>query len=92
MDPLSVAASIVTLIGVGTKTAEALRFTYKSYRNAPREMREIAVEIEFINGLFDNLAASMERSPEAYTEGFLKRAKNMINNVKHPLTWIANTT
>lgn len=81
MDPLSVSTSIVTLVNAGSQTAKALKYTYKTYHDAPQEISEIAAEIDLINGLFDNVAVSIERSPETYSEGFLKRATNMINNV-----------
>ena len=84
MDPLSVAASIIALVEAGSATAKALTYTYKTYRNAPKEIRAVAADVDLISGMFDNLAASMKRSPESYTEGFLKKARNMTCNVGLP--------
>lgn len=44
MDPLSLTASIITVVGVASKTSKALRSLY-DLRHAPREILELTNEV-----------------------------------------------
>jgi hypothetical protein len=44
MDPLSLTASIITVVGLASQTSKALRSLY-NLRHAPREMLELANEV-----------------------------------------------
>ncbi|KAL9092730.1 MAG: hypothetical protein Q9159_000628 [Coniocarpon cinnabarinum] len=78
MDPLSITTGVVGLISFGNEAQSLLRKTYKNLRYARIQIEDLATDLEFTNGLFDNLAALMDRAPDTLPANFKKQANRTL--------------
>jgi hypothetical protein len=81
MDPFSITVGVVGLADAGTTLAGFLTDKYKSYRDAPELILEIAHEVEFCAGLVDMFGSSLDRPGVKYPERFVRDAKGLVERV-----------
>lgn len=78
MDPFSITVGVVGLADAGTSLAGFLTDKYKTYRDAPELILEIAHEVEFCAGLVDMFGTNLDRPGAEYPERFVRDAKNLV--------------
>ena len=78
MDPFSITVGVVGLADAGTSLASFLTDKYKTYREAPSLILEIASEVEFCAGLVDIFGSSLDRPGSQYPDRFVRDAKNLV--------------
>lgn len=78
MDPFSITVGVVGLADAGTSLAGFLTEKYKTYRDAPELILEIAHEVEFCAGLVDMFGSNLDRPGAEYPEKFVRDAKNLV--------------
>jgi len=78
MDPFSIMVGVVGLADAGTSLAGFLTDKYKTYRDAPELILEIAHEVEFCAGLVDMFGSNLDRPGAEYPERFVRDAKNLV--------------
>jgi hypothetical protein len=81
MDPFSITVGIVGLADAGTNLAGWLTEKYKSYRDAPELLLEIAHEVEFCAGLVDMFGSSLDRPGVEHPKRFVRDAKVLVEKV-----------
>ncbi|KAH6722050.1 hypothetical protein BKA61DRAFT_166849 [Leptodontidium sp. MPI-SDFR-AT-0119] len=83
MDPLSLTASLIAVVGLASQTSKALRSLY-NLRHAPREILELANEVSELQALLslvqkatDNIAQdTLSPGDLDFIEGLIKVPEN----------------
>ncbi|KAF2118626.1 hypothetical protein BDV96DRAFT_642815 [Lophiotrema nucula] len=70
-DPLSVIASVVGIVGAGTKLAITLYDLCDKAKNAPHSIREIASNLSLLSTILENIADVLKRHKDVYEERLL---------------------
>lgn len=86
MDPFSVTVGAVGLADSGMTLAGFLQDKYKAYRDAPKEILEIADEVQFCSSLVDTLSASLDKAVDSYSSAFVRDARTLVTKVCVPLS------
>ena len=84
MDPFSITVGAVGLADAGTSLAGFLTDKYRSYRDAPELILEVAHEVEFCAGLVDMFADSVDRADVGgkVPKKFVKDARGLVERVR----------
>jgi len=81
MEPVSLAASIVTLTDTGFSVGKLLLDTYSSYRNAPQEVLEIAHEVNICCSLMASMGEQLRTCSVQYSAEFQQSVAWLLQNV-----------
>jgi hypothetical protein len=86
-DPLSVAASIITLVGVGCKVSQGLKDVVETWKNAPQELSMIALRIRHMTVCLSSACSLLEEHGDLFRDQLL----SMLNDIHWPFKPIQDT-
>lgn len=80
-DPLSVAASALTILSASTTCAKALQNAIREWRNAPDEIAQLNNEVVEVQVLLDSLCQTLKKGAQA-EKGAMTATERKLNAVK----------
>ncbi|RMZ23039.1 hypothetical protein D0859_12929 [Hortaea werneckii] len=81
MDPFSITVGIVGLVDGGLSLSKDLKSKIDDFRNAEREVIELAHEIDLCTTLLDVLGDSLNGPENAYPKNIAKQTKRLVEDV-----------
>lgn len=84
LDPISLSASIIALAEAGFAVGRFLSDTFKSYKNAPEDILEIAHEVNICSTLMGSLGEKLKDAALRYSESFRESVEYLVKNVRPP--------
>jgi len=87
MDPFSLTVGIIGLVDGGLSLSKELKEKIDDFRDAGREVIELAHEIDLCTTLLDVLGESLDRPENAYPKNVVKQTKRLVEDVS-PLAYI----
>lgn len=81
MDPFSITVGIVGLVDGGLSLSKDLKSKIDDFRNAEREVIELAHEIDLCTTLLDVLGDSLNGPENAYPKNIAKQTKRLVGDV-----------
>ncbi|OIW25736.1 hypothetical protein CONLIGDRAFT_708502 [Coniochaeta ligniaria NRRL 30616] len=82
MDPLSILAGVAGVATAGSTVVSALFTLFKSVRNAPKEMRDIAAEMSILTSLLEHLHETLTEGKHITKRRFLRDVKQVVRNIQ----------
>lgn len=90
MDPVSIIASIAGIATAGVQLSNTLFHLTRTYRNAPKEVRSMAIEMSGLTVTLEHLRDILTTG-HAYTKPlFFEHVKNVIKNIQSTQQEIQN--
>lgn len=81
MDPLSITVGIIGVVDAGISLSERLKGRIDDYRNAEREVEELAHEIDLCTTLLDVFGESLDKPENAYPKNVARQTKRLVADV-----------
>lgn len=81
MDPFSITVGIVGLVDGGLSLSKDLKSKIDDFRNAERDVIELAHEIDLCTTLLDVLGDSLNGPENAYPKNIAKQTKRLVEDV-----------
>ncbi|RMY68921.1 hypothetical protein D0863_06802 [Hortaea werneckii] len=83
MDPFSITVGIVGLVDGGLSLSKDLKSKIDDFRNAEREVIELAHEIDLCTTLLDVLGDSLNEPENAYPKNIAKQTKRLVGDMRN---------
>ncbi|KAI7194306.1 hypothetical protein KC363_g2209 [Hortaea werneckii] len=83
MDPFSITVGIVGLVDGGLSLSKDLKSKIDDFRNAEREVIELAHEIDLCTTLLDVLGDSLNGPENAYPKNIAKQTKRLVEDMRN---------
>ncbi|KAI7120650.1 hypothetical protein KC352_g33071, partial [Hortaea werneckii] len=83
MDPFSITVGIVGLVDGGLSLSKDLKSKIDDFRNAEREVIELAHEIDLCTTLLDVLGDSLNGPENAYPKNIAKQTKRLVGDMRN---------
>ncbi|KAF2252325.1 hypothetical protein BU26DRAFT_562072 [Trematosphaeria pertusa] len=81
MDPLSVTAGVIAVVGLAAKTCEGLYSTVERISEAPKDLQQHLACIQHLRSTFD-MIAQLENE-ESFTPEFIARLEGCMHDLQH---------
>lgn len=88
MDPFSITVGIVGLVDGGLSLSKDLKNKIDDFKNAEREVIELAHEVDLCTTLLDVLGDSLDRPESAYPKNVVKQTRRLVEDVRTSWTTV----